>query len=265
MSLTDILPFVVGILAFTMLLMALGISSAKTVKQMIQFYQTQSVILAVVTLLTAVEPDPVSGIPFARLNIAYLMFVPLLLFVTVEVLLARATVPDPSNQLSSATPTGWKRIYYWLRELRELPRQANPIWLEHGAPRRNQIHSLAFNLVLTIIAYIIASRLVGGSQPTQVGIDPHSLAVSIALLLVGLFTMSRKQDIISQIMGLLVMEHGMFLAAIKVITFPGLALIFVISLFLYIIITLTILVYLLPELHHTSGTIDIEDQQQLKG
>ena len=66
-------------------------------------------------------------------------------------------------------------------------------------------------------------------------------------------------------MGLLVMEHGLFLAAVKVIASPSVAIQFVISLFLYIIITLTILLFLLPELHRISGSIEVKDQQQLKG
>ena len=77
--------------------------------------------------------------------------------------------------------------------------------------------------------------------------------------------MGRKQDIISQNMGLLVMEHGLFLAAIKFIAIPSVSFAFIVSLFLYIFITLTILVFLLPELHQESRSIQVTDQVELKG
>jgi hypothetical protein len=40
---------------------------------------------------------------------------------------------------------------------------------------------------------------------------------------------------------------------------------FVVSLFLYILITLVILVILLPELHERSATIEVADQRELRG
>jgi hydrogenase-4 membrane subunit HyfE len=250
MDFNELLVQIVNILAFAMVVMALGIATVKTVREMIRFYQVQSLTLALVTLLTAAEP-------VTEFSVAFVGVLPLGVAISIEALLARATVPGPGHLERQS----WREYFiYWLRVL---PRQANPIWLEHRASQSNPILRLVLNLGLTVVAYVIAFSLVGGSA-SQV-IDPESLAVSMALVLLGLFTMSSEQDIISQIMGLLVMEHGMFLAAIKVITIPSLAIIFVISLFLYLIVTLTILIYLLPELHRASGSIEVEEQEQLKG
>lgn len=255
------LTLLVDILTFAMLLMALRITSAKAVGTMIWLYQVQSAILALVTLLTAVEPAPGSNAFFGRPSVALVLILPLVLAVSIEALLARATVLETPPKLGIRD-----RVNYWLHDL---PRQARPIWLEHSASRRSRTASLVFGLILTAAAYVVAFKLVGvqfaSVETPTVRIDFNSLAVSLALLLVGLSTMSRKEDIISQVMGLLVMEHGMFLAGIKVIIVPSLALIFVLSLFVYIIITLTILVYLLPELHRASGTIEVSEQRQLKG
>jgi hypothetical protein len=66
-------------------------------------------------------------------------------------------------------------------------------------------------------------------------------------------------------MGLLIMEHGMFLAAIRLNTSSYVTVFFLIGLFLYIFITLTLLIFLLPDLHRISGTIEIDQQEQLKG
>ncbi len=248
---TDTLRLIINILTFVMLLMALGISSAKIIPQMIRFYQIQSALLALIILLRAFEPDRVNVENF------FLMLLPLILVFSIEPLLARATVATPAQQKSAVTTTFRQKITYWMHDT---PAQAIPIWLKHSAPQQGRVISLIINLTLTIAAYIVAFGLMKNNDPKT-----NSLAVSMALLLLGLFTMGRKEDIISQIMGLLMMEHGMFLAAIEVILLPKLAFIFVISLFLYIIITLTILVFLLPELHRKSGTIEIDEQKQLKG
>ncbi len=237
-----------------MLLMALGISSAKIVPQMIRFYQIQSVLLAFIIVLQAFDATQENS---SQVNIEnfFLMLLPLILAVSIEPLLARATVAAPTQKKSTIAAT-LRQFIHWKRNIA----QATPIWLKHSAPQKGRVRSLIITLTLTVIAYIIAFGLIEGNVSRA-----NSLAVSMTLLLLGLFTMGQKEDIISQIMGLLMMEHGMFLAAIEVIILPDLALIFVISLFLYIIITLTILVYLLPELHRSSGSIEIEDQKQLKG
>lgn len=239
----------IEILIFAMVLMALGIATVKTVKEMIQLYQLQSLILALVTLFTVTD-----------LRVRLVALLPVGLALSIKALLARATLPDPA-QANHQEKRSWReRWIYWFQGL---PDQVAPIWQRRRTSRSQPVVRLAFNLGLTAAAYIIAFSLEGleGSDGNLL-IDRWSLAASMALVLLGLFTMGNKQDIISQIMGLLVMEHGMFLAAIQ---YWSRAIIFIVSLFLYLIITLTILVYLLPELHHASGSIEVEEQKQLKG
>jgi hydrogenase-4 membrane subunit HyfE len=77
--------------------------------------------------------------------------------------------------------------------------------------------------------------------------------------------MISQRDLISQILGLLVMDHGLFLATVWVTTLPSLIPTFIISLFLYILITLVILMILLPELHAQSKTINVAEQNELQG
>ncbi len=237
----------VGILIFVMVIMALGIATVRTIKEMIQFYQIQSLILALVTLLTQ------QGLS------VFVAVLPVGLALSIQALLARATLPE-TRRAEQAERNLW---HYWFQTL---PNQATPIWQGRRAARSQPLFRLLLNLGFTAGAYAIAFSLAAPQSGSEdFAIDRWSLAASMALVLLGLFMMSNKQDIISQIMGLLVMEHGMFLAAIKVITFSSLAIIFVISLFLYIIVTLTILIFLLPELHHASGSIEVEEQKQLKG
>ncbi len=120
--------------------------------------------------------------------------------------------------------------------------------------------SITISLLLIIMVYIAIFNLI------PMGPDwSQSLAVSMTLLMLGIFTMISREDIISQIIGLLVMDHGLFLATVRVITHPQAIPIFVIGLFLYILITLVILVFLLPELHAKSATIQVAEQDELQG
>jgi hydrogenase-4 membrane subunit HyfE len=148
-------------------------------------------------------------------------------------------------------------------EARQSIREALPVWLAHGLPVSRQVASMVVGLALTGMAYIIAFNLT-----VEVADDksrPWILSVSLTLLMLGIFTMINRQDLISQIIGLLVMDHGLFLAVIGLIERPDLKPTFVISLLLYILITLVILVILLPELHEESDTIEVADHNTLQG
>jgi hypothetical protein len=57
----------------------------------------------------------------------------------------------------------------------------------------------------------------------------------------------------------------MFLAALRLIGQAHIRIAFIMGLLVYILITLTILVFLLPELHHVSGSTDVARQDLLKG
>lgn len=263
-------------LAFFMLLMAMMISTSTAVNHMIPLYKWQSGALAGITLVTAFtfQPDKPKD-PTSQFFIFLFTIIPVLLMVIIEPLLALASVPEDISD--------FERIKHLLSpQIRLKARQrAYPVWLAQR-PTRSALRLILLDLFLMVLAFITAFTLVPGAGVISSTLMPDSevldstmvsnpgvmasiLAISFSLLLIGLSIMRSKQDIISQIMGLLIMEHGMFLAAIRLITAPTVMMAFVISLFLYIIITLTILVFLLPDLHRISGTIDIDQQDQLKG
>ncbi len=88
---------------------------------------------------------------------------------------------------------------------------------EHEVPLVVQVPmSLLIGVVLAGLAYWSAAALPvhGALLPTP------ALGVPIALVLVGLFFMITRQNVISQIVGLLTLENGVFLATVAVA--PGL-------------------------------------------
>lgn len=247
----------IDILSIAMVPVALAIVAVGAIHRMIQFYRVQCLILASLTLLTALNPEE-QDFTTRALLVAFAFLIPGLLAYIIEPLLAQATVPVPAGGTVRLRHS-FLRLFSpnYAEETRNAVERALPVWLEHGLAPSRQIGSVIVSLGLTALAYTAAISLPGKTSNPEI-------AVSLILLLLGIFTMINRRDLISQVMGLLVMDHGLFLAAVRVIE-PTLIPIFVISLFLYILITLVILVLLLPELHSASGTIEVSEQNQLQG
>jgi hydrogenase-4 membrane subunit HyfE len=128
--------------------------------------------------------------------------------------------------------------------------------------RSSPLVSLLISSVLVIIAYIVSNQVVPQSPLIE---NFYGLVASLALLLIGLFIMIGAYDILSLMMGLLVMENGLFLAVVIVITpLPSVLPAFILSMFAWYTLTLMILVIFLPRLQHFSGSNYVEDQKSLK-
>lgn len=254
----------IELLAFVMLLMAIFITTARTIHQMIPYYQGQCISLALITLFTAIKLTGNSEhLTIGAFLVMVFAAIPILLALYIRPLLVQATVAETMPFMVR------------LRSLLNSPaqhaaqQQAIPAWLSSHPARRGSVWILLFDLVLMFLAFVISYTLMsGGYHPSGVEnlrTSANVLGVSFTLLLLGISTMSSKEDIIAQVMGLLMMEQGMFLAAVGVNPQAEMIVYFILGLFVYIAITLTILVFLLPELHHISGSVDVDQQSQLKG
>jgi hydrogenase-4 membrane subunit HyfE len=253
------------ILASSMVPIAFGIISVRAIRLMIRLYRVQSFILVLLTLLIAFDPEVPSST--RTLLILFAILIPGLLAYIIKPLLAQATVV---GEVSWVDHLAHPFLRFVSRRHREAAahsiREALPVWLEHGLSLSRQITSVVISLGLTAVAVVLAFKIMGpqpGELPDR--LRTANLAVSLALLMLGIFTMINRQDLISQVIGLLIMDHGLFLAVVGVVSLSSLIPTFVISLFLYILITLLILVILLPELHQKSQTIEVADQNELRG
>jgi hydrogenase-4 membrane subunit HyfE len=254
-------------MSFVMVIMALIIAVSTTLKRMVDMYRAQAWVLTAIVLLTGLEPGRI-GIAVAFL----LALLPASLAVFAPWLLARASLTAAERR--PAVPPGGRQVpprvaAVWA-DLRGAPARAQLVWLQHGRSRVRGALSPVIDVALIVYAVLVTSRLApvgGGNVMTGAGVAQRqvtTLAVSMALLLQGLFTMANKRDIIAQVIGLLVMEHGLFLAAVRIAP-AELALLFVMSLYFYILITLTILVWILPALHRASASIEVADNTRLRG
>ena len=199
----------------------------------------------------------------------------------VKQLLIRATVPVKNS--SSSHTTLWaiiKRLLIrapirsvtGIRNV-DLKRQAQREWLKYrtavnvqpGPTVNTQPRDLLIFVVLVTVAFLIAFQIIAAGFPPS---DRIGLTVSLALHLVGLYNMVIKREIISQVLGLLIMDHGLYLAVVKIVAIPVPATFFVISLYFYTLITIFILVILLPQVREVTGSIDlseISEKSDLKG
>ena len=240
--------------SYLLIIIALVISAATTLKHMVRLYQAQAGALTIIVILTALEPN---RNPTA---LGLLALLPATLALIVPYLLARASL-GPGWRNRGAVRDAWHRRVTAQRLARAA---AETIWLQKGKSRLPGSMSAVIDMSLIAIAVLVGYRLVHAVTPTLAPAIVPSLAVSIALLLQGLFTMINKKDIIGQIIGLLVVEHGLFLAAVRVAP-PALAPLFVLSLFFYMLVTLTILLWILPQLYRLSHSLEVGGNAELKG
>jgi hydrogenase-4 membrane subunit HyfE len=263
------LPEIIQILSFLILLLAVNISMMRNVQQMIFRYKIQSLVLALVTLLTAwitrMQTSPEvhpSNTPSSFLAnywaLVLIALIPVLLAILIEPLLARATVSEDLSVMQRLRRL--VRQLFHPAERKAIHAQASTIWLKEYSTRRGPLLPFALDLVLIVISYLVAFSLVQEESSRA-----NSLAVSLSLLVVGLSILVNKPDIIAQIIGLLIMEHGMFLAVVQVIETSNTTVAFAFGLLMYVMVTLTILLMLLPELHQFSRSVLVQDQKELKG
>ena len=272
--LTDLGPTLgrfLDLLEILLIVTTLLITTTNAVRDVIVFYRAQSLLLALVATLTAVTKLLERTQTRADVNtvvlIMFIALLPLLLATTVKPLLARATLPKPGSPLREelkmllAGSFGWMNfLLHGLGRFRTrygkylaLERDAEAAWIARKATTSNQRALLVFP-VLLLIAFLVPFTI---ASSTFLLTERIGLAVSLTLHLAGLYYMTFPgRDIITQVVGLLVMDHGLYLAVVKIVEIPVPAAFFVISLYFYTAITIFILVILLPELRQRTDSID---------
>ncbi len=92
-----------------------------------------------------------------------------------------------------------------------------------------------------------------------------SLPAALVLVLVGICTWLVRRDLISQAIGLLVMDDGLFLLSESVVHRTELTAMLLIVLFLYLLVPFTCLLLVMPRLGQTTLKLDADQFQKLRG
>jgi hydrogenase-4 component E len=115
---------------------------------------------------------------------------------------------------------------------------------------------------LTLLGYMVgASFYQPESGPG--GLGHNTLSVAIAVFLIGFFNMINRRKALSQVLGLLSIENGVFLAAIC-LTY-GMPLIVELGVFFDVLVAVMVLGILVYQIRETFESMDVSKLRRLRG
>lgn len=114
---------------------------------------------------------------------------------------------------------------------------------------------------MVILADAVAQSIIG-VRPEGAHAVPRVLSASIAIMLIGLFVMMTRRNAVSQVIGLLTMENGVFLSGLA-ITY-GMPMIVEVGIFFDILVAVLILGVIVFRINKTFDSIDIDALRSLR-
>lgn len=117
---------------------------------------------------------------------------------------------------------------------------------------------------LTLLGYIVADSFYHPEQtlgPAAMG--HNTLAVAISLFLIGFFMMINRRKALTQVLALLSLENGLFLAAIS-LTY-GMPLIVELGVFFDVLVAVLVLGILVYRIRETFESMDVGKMRKLRG
>lgn len=213
----------IGFLALAILAGALANVSAHRMRTGVWLYAAQSSVLALVAAL-----------------VAYQLHEPHLYWVAGLVLLVKGL--------------GIPRVMRYVMRQVEIRREVESFL---GIPS-----SLLVCAALVALAYYAAQTALGLGLNGVASLPSNLLAVSLANVLVGFFIMINRKKALSQVIGLSVMENGLFLAALTLTT--GMPLIIEIGVFFELLMGVMLMGILIFKIQGSFHTIDTHAMHTLR-
>lgn len=131
-------------------------------------------------------------------------------------------------------------------------------------PMLNVPVSVLISGLLTLLAYVIAEPLQHAEAGAAAGTLGHNtLPVAVALFLIGFFLMMNRRKALSQVLALLSLENGLFLAAIS-LTY-GLPMIVEIGVFFDVLVAVLVLAILVGRIREAFDSMDVTRLSRLRG
>ena len=126
-------------------------------------------------------------------------------------------------------------------------------------PYLNIPASLLVCAVLTLLAFFTSPAVVAPGP----FLNEPPLAISIAIVLIGLFLLSSRRHAVAQVIGLLTIENGLFSGAIAIAY--GMPLIVEFGILFDILVAVIVMSLLVTLIQHELITADTADLRRLKG
>lgn len=121
--------------------------------------------------------------------------------------------------------------------------------------------SVAISGGLTLLGYVVAESFYKPDEPP--GLGHNELAVAISLFLIGFFTMINRRKALTQVLALLSLENGLFLAAIS-LTY-GMPLIVELGILFDVLVAAMVLGILVYRIRETFESMDVSRLRRLRG
>lgn len=126
-------------------------------------------------------------------------------------------------------------------------------------PLLNTPLSLVAALLLTLLAFFSAPAVIA---PGAVFNQPP-LAISLALVLIGLFMLSVRRHVVAQVVGLLTIENGLFSGALAIAF--GMPLLVEFGILFDVLVAVIVLTLLVTLLHRTLTSAETTNLRRLRG
>ena len=122
--------------------------------------------------------------------------------------------------------------------------------------------SIVISGALTLIAYIVGESFYH-PQDQGTSLGHNTLAVAISVFLIGFFMMLNRRKALTQVLALLTLENGVFLAAIC-LTY-GMPLIVELGVFFDVLVAVLVLGILVLQIRGSFESMDVSKLRRLKG
>jgi hydrogenase-4 component E len=119
------------------------------------------------------------------------------------------------------------------------------------------------SLIIAVGLVVLAYYVVEPSIIPQTLLTKNCLPISVAMILIGLFLMISRKKALTQMMGIIVMENGLFLAAVA--TTYGMPLVVELGIFFDLLVGVLIMGILAFRINQTFDSINTVRLQKLKG
>ena len=117
---------------------------------------------------------------------------------------------------------------------------------------------------LTLVGYVVAESFYHPEETSAVtALGHNTLAIALALFLIGFFMTVNRRKALSQVLGLLSMENGIFLAGIS-LTY-GVPLVIELGIFFDVLVAVMVLGILVYRIGGTFDSMDVSKLRRLRG
>jgi len=124
--------------------------------------------------------------------------------------------------------------------------------------------SVVISGALTLVGYVVAESFYHPEEgPVAATLGHNALAVAISLFLIGFFMMINRRKALTQVLALLSLENGLFLAAIS-LTF-GMPLIVELGVLFDVLVAVMVLGILVYRIRETFESMDVSRLRRLRG